>query len=81
MGGKIIAISGTAAAGVGKLMERLVEEKALNLKYPISTTSRKPREGEIDGINYHFISPDEFKKRINEGRFVEYEEVWKDMFY
>lgn len=45
MGGKIIAISGTAAAGVGKLMERLVEEKALNLKFPISTTSRKPREG------------------------------------
>lgn len=81
MGRKIIAISGTAAAGKGKLIERLIGEKALNLRYAISTTSRKPREGEIDGVNYHFISPDEFKKRINEGRFVEYEEVVKDKFY
>lgn len=81
MGRKIIAISGTAASGKGKLVERLIEENELNLKCAISTTSRKPREGEIDGVNYHFISPDEFKKRINEGRFVEYEEVVKDKFY
>ena len=81
MGRRIIAISGTAASGKGQLVERLIEENELNLKCAIYTTSRKPREGEIDGVNYHFISPDEFKKRINEGRFVEYEEVVKDKFY
>lgn len=53
MGRKIIAISGTAASGKGKLVERLIEENELNLKCAISTTSRKPREGEIDGVNYH----------------------------
>lgn len=60
----IIAISGTIAVEKSKIIERLLEEVALNLKYPLSTTSRAPRAGEQDGVNYHFITPDEFKKKI-----------------
>ncbi len=77
----IIAISGTMAVEKGKIIEILLEEVALNLKYPLSTTSRVPRAGEQDGVNYHFITPDEFKKKILNERFVEYEEVFQEHFY
>ncbi len=77
----IIAISGTTAVEKRKIIERLLEEVALNLKYPLSTTSRAPRAGEHNGVNYHFITPEEFKRKILDESLVEYEEVFKDHFY
>ena len=56
-------------------------QQNLNLKFSISATSRPPRGNEQDGVEYFFLSPKEFKQRINNGDFLEYEEVYKDRFY
>lgn len=76
-----IAISGTIGVEKHEIIGRLMDEVALNLKYPVSTTSRAPRVGELNGINYNFITPDEFRRKILDESFVEYEEVFKDHFY
>jgi len=49
--------------------------------YSISATSRKPRGTEKNGVEYYFLTPDEFRQKIANGEFVEYEEVYKDQFY
>lgn len=53
----------------------------LDLEFSVSATNRKPREGEIDGVNYHFLSDQEFKDLIAENAFVEYEQVYPGRFY
>lgn len=52
-----------------------------NLSFSVSAASRKPRQNEIDGTDYYFLSVDDFKKKIGEGAFIEWEEVYKDHFY
>lgn len=64
MGGKVIAIYCVPGTERSKLLQRLFEEESLNLKSTITTTSRKPRIGERDGLNYHFITAEEFKKEF-----------------
>lgn len=53
----------------------------LNLAFSISCTSRRPRGAERDGVEYFFVTPDEFRRRIAAGDFLEYEEVYKDRYY
>ena len=53
----------------------------LNLAFSISCTSRLPRGAERDGVEYFFVTPDEFRRRIAAGDFLEYEEVYKDRYY
>ena len=53
----------------------------LHLRFSISATSRAPRGTEKDGVEYYFLSPDEFRARIAAGDFLEYEEVYTDKFY
>ena len=53
----------------------------LNLAFSISCTSRQPRGTERDGVEYFFVTPDEFRRRIAKGEFLEYEEVYKDRYY
>lgn len=55
--------------------------QGLNLHFSISATSRPPRGKEQNGVEYFFLSSDEFRKRIAEGDFLEYEEVYTDRFY
>lgn len=68
--GKFIVISGPSGVGKGTICDRLIND--LNAEYSVSYTTRDPREGEIDGINYNFISMDEFKDKIAAGDFLEY---------
>ncbi|MFC4665532.1 guanylate kinase [Falsiporphyromonas endometrii] len=74
----------TAPSGTGKstiikeLFKRLPE---YNFHFSISATSRAPRGSERNGVEYYFISPDEFRQNIKEDRFIEYEEVYKDTYY
>ena len=68
--GKFIVISGPSGVGKGTICKKLFEE--INAWYSISSTTRDPREGEVDGVNYFFITKDEFKKKIDEGEFLEY---------
>jgi guanylate kinase len=56
-------------------------EKDLRLQFSISATSRLPRGEEKDGVEYYFLTPDEFRARIKKEHFVEYEEVYEDNFY
>lgn len=70
MKGKFIVVSGPSGVGKGTICNRLINE--LNAWYSVSTTTRNPRVGEIDGINYFFISRDEFEEKIKNGEFLEY---------
>ena len=76
--GKFIIISGPSGVGKGTICERLIKE--LNAWYSISMTTRGIRDGEVDGVNYYFISKDEFRKRIDEGKLLEYN-IYNDNYY
>lgn len=78
--GKVIIIS--APSGTGKsTVARYLLSQGLPLQFSVSFTSRKPREGEVDGRDYHFISPEKFRALIEAGDLLEYEEVYDGYFY
>ncbi len=68
--GLLIVISGPAGSGKGTVNAKLLESE--EFAYSVSATTRAPREGEVDGKNYHFISTWEFERRIREGEMLEY---------
>ena len=78
--GKLIIFSAPSGTGKSTIVRYLVD-KDLKLQFSISATSRLPRGDEKDGVEYYFLTPDEFKQRIKRGDFVEYEEVYTDNFY
>jgi len=80
MAGKLIIFSAPSGAGKSTLVQYLLTRK-LGLEFSISATSRAPRGSEIDGKDYYFLSPSEFKKKIDNQEFIEYEEVYPDCFY
>ncbi|HJC97667.1 MAG TPA: guanylate kinase [Candidatus Phocaeicola merdavium] len=80
MNGKLIIFSAPSGSGKSTIINYLLKQ-GLNLQFSISATSRPPRGTEQDGVEYFFLSPEEFKKRIANDEFVEYEEVYPDRFY
>jgi len=78
--GKLIIFSAPSGAGKSTIVNYLLSQN-LNLQFSISATSRLPRGVEKHGVEYYFHSPDEFRKKINDEEFLEYEEVYKDKFY
>jgi len=74
----IIIIIGPGGSGKSTLVKSISE--ILNIKKIISTTSRKIRKNEIDHVDYHFISKDDFKKRIEQNLFLEFDEIY-DNYY
>lgn len=80
--GKLIIFSAPSGSGKSSIVHRLMEDyPEFNLAFSISATSRPPRGTEKDGVDYFFISPAEFRQRIERGEFLEYEEVYPDRFY
>lgn len=80
--GKLIIISAPSGTGKSTIISWLMKEhKELNLAFSISCTSRPPRGSEKNGVEYFFLTPEEFRQRIDNGEFLEYEEVYKDRFY
>lgn len=79
--GKLIVFSAPSGSGKTTIVHHLLKQKELNLDFSISVTSREKRGNEVDGKDYHFISLEQFKKHIEAGEFVEWEEVYKDNFY
>ena len=71
---KLFVISGPSGAGKGTLVARVREQRS-NLGLTVSATTRKPREGEVEGVNYYFLTRDEFERRVEAGAFVEWAEV------
>lgn len=72
--GLLIVISGPSGVGKGTVRSALFNMEGHDLVYSISMTTRKPREGEVDGREYYFVSHEEFKKNINDGKMLEYAE-------
>lgn len=78
--GTLIVISAPSGAGKGTICRKLLKRNK-NLCMSISMTTRSPREGEENGVDYYFVSKEEFKKRISEGKFLEYAKVHNDNYY
>ena len=77
---KFIVIAAPSGSGKTTIVNRLLKDKSLSLSFSISATSRAPRNNEVDGINYFFLTKDEFIKKIENKEFIEWEEVYKDNF-
>ncbi len=71
MKGQILIVSGPSGSGKSTLLGRLLKEEN-DLYFSISSTTRAPRQGETEGVNYYFINKDEFKKGIDAGEFLEW---------
>jgi len=82
MRGKLIIFSAPSGTGKSTIISWLMKEhKELNLSFSISCTSRAPRGTEQNGVEYFFLTPEEFRQRIENDEFLEYEEVYADRFY
>ena len=80
--GKLIIFSAPSGTGKSTIISWLMKEhKELNLAFSISCTSRAPRGTEKDGVEYFFITPEEFRSKIEAGEFLEYEEVYTNGYY
>ena len=77
---KVIIFSAPSGSGKSTIINYLMQQQ-LNLHFSISATSRPPRGTEQHGVEYFFLSPQEFRERIANGEFLEYDEVYKDRFY
>ena len=81
MRGKVFIFSAPSGSGKSSVIGQLLPHKELNMHFSISCTSRPPRGTERDGVEYFFLSPQEFRHRIDNDEFLEYEEVYKDRYY
>lgn len=77
---KLIIFSAPSGSGKSTIINYLLTQ-GLQLAFSISATSRPPRGTERNGVEYFFLSPEEFRQRIANDEFLEYEEVYKDRFY
>ena len=84
MEGKLIIFAAPSGSGKSTIINSIMADggdEELNLHFSVSATSRAPRGEEQNGVEYFFLSPEEFKAKIANDEFVEYEEVYKDKFY
>lgn len=79
--GKLIVFSAPSGSGKTTIVKHLLTETDLPLDFSISAASREPRTGEIDGKDYYFLSASDFKSKVANNSFLEWEEVYKDNFY
>ena len=79
---KLLIFSAPSGSGKSTIVQWLMQEHPdLNLYFSVSCTSRAPRGTEQHGVEYFFLSPEEFRQRIADDEFLEYEEVYQDRFY
>ncbi|MGP1540278.1 guanylate kinase [Bacteroides pyogenes] len=80
MPGKLIIFSAPSGSGKSTIINYLLTQN-LGLAFSVSATSRAPRGNEQDGVEYFFLTPEEFRRRIENNEFLEYEEVYQDRYY
>ena len=78
--GKLIIFSAPSGSGKSTIVNALLKKRN-DLEFSISATSRAPRGTEQNGREYYFLTPDEFRKKIENGELLEWEEVYKDTYY
>ena len=76
--GKLYVISGPSGAGKGTVCHELLKD--YNNEFSVSMTTREPREGEVHGKDYFFVSHEEFRSSIDEGKFLEYATVFDNLY-
>lgn len=81
MAGKVIIISAPSGAGKTTIVRHLIGQSALNLAFSVSACTRAKRDHEVDGRDYYFMSVNDFRTLIDEGAFLEWEEVYKNGYY
>lgn len=79
MKGQILIISGPSGSGKSTLLKRLLQYEK-DLYFSISSTTRQMRKGEKNGVNYHFVSKDEFEKDVKNGEFLEWAKVHENYY-
>lgn len=79
MRGLLIILSGPSGAGKGTVLKNALEKNS-NLKCSVSVTTRSPRPGEIDGVNYFFKTKEEFKRMMVNNEFLEFQEVYGNFY-
>ena len=72
--GLLIVISGPSGVGKGSVISRFINDPDLKLSYSVSMTTRSPRAGEKDGVNYYFVTRDQFMQAVKEGKMLEWTE-------
>ncbi len=76
--GRMLVISGPSGAGKSTICKKLLEDP--RVEFSVSATTRKPRPGEVDGRDYRFIQPKDFRRMISEGAFLEHAEVYGNLY-
>lgn len=78
--GRVIIISAPSGTGKSTIISYLMTQ-GLNLHFSVSATSRPPRGKEVNGVDYFFLTPEEFRLHISKGDFLEYQEVYQNRYY
>lgn len=79
--GKVIILSAPSGSGKSTIIEAIIGRPELDLQFSVSATCRPPRGAERDGVEYYFLTPDDFHARVEAGDFVEWEEVYPGRCY
>ncbi|MDP4239176.1 MAG: guanylate kinase [Bacteroidota bacterium] len=80
MSGKLIIFSAPSGAGKSTIVQHVLG-CGFNMAFSVSATSRAPRGSEVHGVDYYYLTPDEFRSKIRHNEFLEYEEVYPNSFY
>lgn len=76
--GRLIVFSAPSGCGKGTMLEEILKDERFAVS--VSATTRAPREGEKDGVNYHFLSREDFEQRIADGKFIEHAEYCQNLY-
>ncbi len=80
MEGKLVIVSAPSGAGKTTIVKHLLDS-GLELEFSVSACSRPPRENEVNGKDYYFLTVDEFREKISAGEFLEWQEVYENQYY
>lgn len=79
--GKIVVVCAPSGCGKSTIINTILDKGEIPLRFSVSATNRAPRQGETDGVNYHFLTTEQFRDAIAARQFVEWEEVYPGRFY
>lgn len=79
--GKIIVVSAPSGTGKSTIINKILDSGEFDLHFSVSATNRQPRQGETPGVSYHFMSTEDFRQAIQNGDFVEWEQVYPGRYY